>query len=509
MPLSLGNLGSSFGLQAEAPLTSRSVCLCSAMAAIDDLFADDGVGMDMDDSEDEVDDIEQPILPVGAAGAVFPQRISLSSLWQGASDISPAETTDLAICHGASSSSSLPQNASQCRVGLQSDPLSRTPSAQSPCGKISLAMIFPSAREQILTWHPNRLFFAITLLLYQRMSQKFPVRRRCRGKQSSSMEILKTWMAGRFPTASRTYRYEHRSGGRDFYERSVSVLTGRTTRVVKTLCRRLWEDLRVESKNSWGELAELLKREEVRNCAEEFASRPRRSRLGTLQDRETEVEDVDKAAIRGYGVSLCFNTSVGQDDVQVIRILQSGLSGQELRSALAEVDCYSKFIDDCWAYFSVLGKENGFPLVACGMEHSVNGSHPARVHVHVYMGMEIRGASFAKQFPMVSIAIDKLIWNGLKPGFMTPTVVLRRAHAHICKAVIQAYYYVAGPKNTQMLLRCSAQIHKEHEQPAGNTLHIFTDLLNAFRSNFVRFVFVAIQIKKSRFVENGGCLLVA
>ena len=176
--------------------------------------------------------------------------------------------------------------------------------------------------------------------------------------------------------------------------------------------------------------------------------------------------------------------------------------------ALAELPCYSSFIDTCWAHFNKVGKENGFPLVACGLEHSMNASHPARVHVHVYMGVEVRGTFFANNSPMNSIEYDELMFNGLKPGFINPTLVLRRSHKHIVKAVTQAYYYVAGPKKTQMLLRCSAKIHKEHGHSAENTLHIFTDFFNAFRSNLVRFVVVAIQIKKTRCVKDCDFVMV-
>ena len=109
----------------------------------------------------------------------------------------------------------------------------------------------------------------------------------------------------------------------------------------------------------------------------------------------------------------------------------------------------------------------------------------------MYMGMEVRGVFFANNHAMGSMPLDKLIWNGMKPGFVRPTLVPRRTHAQIHKAVIQSYYYVAGPKKTQMLLRCSAQIHKEHGQAAGKTFEFFKDFLNAFCSNLLRFVSVA------------------
>ena len=291
-------------------------------------------------------------------------------------------------------------------------------------------------------------------------------------------------VTGRFLTS-------HRSAGRDMYRRMVSILTGSPIRAVVKDTGLLWEGLSIASRNSWAQLAELIKRPEVESCAAELLPNFERNRVRTLKVRKQLVEDVDSSTCKGYGVSLCLNTPLGQTDVKVIRILQTGLSGKELRAALKEVACYSNFLESCWAYFENLGKENGFPLVACGLEHSENGSHPARVHVHVYMGMEVRGVFFANNHAMGSMPLDKLVWNGIKPGFVRPTLVPRRTHAQIHKAVIQSYYYVAGPKKTQMLLRCSAQIHKERGQAAGSTFEFYTDLFNAFFSHLLGFVCVA------------------
>ena len=154
--------------QAGAALTNCSASLCSAMAMLEDLstFRDDEDGMDIDDTEDEVDETDEPMLPlpVGAAGAVCARSISLSSLWPCASVISSAETDDLSICHRASaSSSSCAQSANQFGVRLESDSHLPTTSAVSPARYISLDMVFPATRDQIITWHPNRVLFAIII----------------------------------------------------------------------------------------------------------------------------------------------------------------------------------------------------------------------------------------------------------------------------------------------------------------------------------------------------------
>ena len=511
MLLSVANLGSRVVLFSSAP-SNRVVLFSSAMDLLDGpcLWNVTEDCMNVDDSEDELLPSIHPMSPVEHADAVCPGRISLASLWPGASVTSHAETDDISISHAASASASLAQGVDQFVVPLQSDFHLPTSSVVSPPRNISLDVVFPNAREQILTWHPNRVFFAIIYVLHQRLSPSHCARRRVRGKQSDTMHTLKNWMATRDFRASGKFPARHRGAGRDMYRRIVSGLTGNTIRAVVKATGSLWEELGIDSKNSWGQLAALVKRREVENCARDLllSKSDHEHRIRPAGLVPVQQEEPKKKECRGYGVSLCFNTSLGQDDVEVIRILQTGLVGQELRTALAEVACYSKFIDACWAYFEPLGKEIGLPLVACGMEHSENGSHPARVHVHVFMGMEVRGSFFDNNQAMISFPEADLIWNGLKPGWTRPTLVSRKTHTQIHKAILQAYYYVAGPKKTQMLLRCSAQVHKEKGQPAGNTLHIFKDLFNVFGSNLVRLKFVAIQIKKTRCVKDCDFVMV-
>ena len=485
-------------LQAEAAIINCSVSRCSAMDMFPDLscLGDDDFDMDESDEETEMDRTDDLLLPLEAPNAACPRSISLSSLWPCPSTFPSAETDDVPICHRESASSSCSQSGHQFRVRLENVSHSSSPSAVLPPRNISLDMVFPASRDQVLTWHPNRVLSAVIDVIYHRLSQVSSSRRRCRGKQSDFRKILQHWMATRQVTASGNFRFAHRMAGRDLYRRILAILTGKSSRELKSITGPSWAALSVGNRNSWAQMAELLKHREVHKCAREFWPDQSKNRMLTHQARQERSEITDDMTCRGYGVSVCINTSLGQDDVHVIRILQSGLSGQELRTALAEVACYSKFIDACWAYFSALGQEHGMPLVACGLEHSENGSHPARVHVHVFMGVELRGAFFQNNAAMSYVPFEKLTWNGIKPGFVRATLVPRRTHSQIHKAVIQSYYYVAGPKKSQMLLRCSAHPHKEHGQVAGNTPHIFLDSFKACRFNVVRFAFVAIQSKK-------------
>ena len=76
------------------------------------------------------------------------------------------------------------------------------------------------------------------------------------------METLRKWVTTRDIAVDRTFSSGHRCGGRDMYRRTVSVLTGISIRAAATATRCLWEELGLESKNAWGQLADLLKRRE-------------------------------------------------------------------------------------------------------------------------------------------------------------------------------------------------------------------------------------------------------
>ena len=440
------------------------------MDVVEDLstFVDVTPDLESDESHGEDGDEELCKLPVQEGYDALSRRVSLANLWAESGRPLEIAQDDLPL-----------QPPQDCPVGQAqggSGLHARAPDVQLPeengvsvQGKVDLGLdiFFTSNRDQIISWHPNRVAMAVVQLLFQRLAVQPRLRRRFRGKSTDALQTLKSWIAKGHDAVVGKCTARQRSYGRDLYRRIVSVLTGSPARDVAQTTQHLWEELSIGDKNSWSKLDVLFKREEVQHCMPEFLAIPRVSRRRVSDDRRASAQEADDTTCRGYGISLCYNTSIGRDDLEVIRIIQSGSSGDELRSALAEVACFIKFMDDCWDYFEALGKDNGFPLVACGLEHSENGSHPGQVHVHVFLGMEIRGAFFANNAPMGSIPREKLTWAGLKPGFIRPTQVARRSHSHIHKAVVQAYYYVAGPKLTRILLRCSAKLYKDPGQSSA------------------------------------------
>ena len=170
--------------------------------------ADEGTAVN--DSEHSADEEEQRGCGLGLHSLHHHRRISLSSLWPQASFSSSGVVDDPLLSFRDDSSlrpsdTDLPirldgllspvakdvvQDGAQANQAVCS-PASRT---QTPRSHLSLDLFFPAAREQILTWHPNRVFFAVAHLLCERLSQTRTARRRVRGKRKDALLILKSWM---------------------------------------------------------------------------------------------------------------------------------------------------------------------------------------------------------------------------------------------------------------------------------------------------------------------------
>jgi hypothetical protein len=58
-----------------------------------------------------------------------------------------------------------------------------------------------------------------------------------------------------------------------------------------------------------------------------------------------------------------------------------------LKHFLLYRQCFDRFV----ILHKALAKNFGFDTVAASMEHSANALHPARVHLHVVVGVDIKG----------------------------------------------------------------------------------------------------------------------
>ena len=276
---------------------------CPARGVVMDMeVLNDDPGASADETKvagpaDSADGTVQASFSVADQAVGARKRISLSSLWPQASASSGADEEDsqrfsASIFHLGDTErhGSLCQEDSHARGARDDDPVmadsapSVSPSAStstSPLQNLALDIFFPAERQQIMTWHPNRLYFAVTHLLCQRLSRERPCKRRMRGKTKEPLRILQDRSSPGGPTFQTKFSARQRIYGRDFWTRVICVLTRRSVREVRQSTQHLWETLSNGGKDSWAQLAELFKLAEVQRCGREFlpASAPRRQEV--------------------------------------------------------------------------------------------------------------------------------------------------------------------------------------------------------------------------------------
>ena len=212
--------------------------------------------------------------------------------------------------------------------------------------------------------------------------------------------------------------------------------------------------------NTWAQMSRIFSHTDVQPFLQELVMVSQKTSK-TLAARRKEANDADANCVfTGYGFSLCYNTQLGQNDAQVIRLLQSGVKGQELRKAMGDMPLYRDALDEAWTHFESLGRSLGCPLVAVGIEHSEHGKHPGRVHYHVTMNIDVRGGLLGRADKEVAVSKSVFEWGGLTPH-VRPVQVRRATNSAINAAIVQSYYYVAGPKTTSIVRRCTAEPFEE------------------------------------------------
>ena len=415
--------------------------------------------LDNQSSSDDTDELRPgPTLPEVSNRPRW--KVSVSSLWpQALSEpvegrVSSPADVDL----GDSGTSD--RHASKEEIATHAG--KKVGEAGSEHGCIGFDKVFPSCRRELLEWHPNRVFFAVANTLHDRMSAKPKVRRKL-GKKTTCVLGNLTKLKNDMTTCPRDLPCQHVKDswrGRDLYIRVVNKYTGLSVRSIRSALRDRWHNTDVAGRNAWLQLSELLKHDDMRVVSQEFQLSQDTSMSANAKPTPLG-QPIEADVCIGYGVSCCFNTSLGRDDPQVIRILQAGKSGDDLIAALKTVTCYKDYMQECWQHFDQVGKKYGFPLVACGLELSENATQYGRVHLHVYMGMDVRGVFFSKNAPMGRVPMSELHFQGQPPGFVRPTNVARQSNGKIHHAVLQSYYYVAGPKKGQICCHSTAPLYKD------------------------------------------------
>ena len=103
--------------------------------------------------------------------------------------------------------------------------------------------------------------------------------------------------------------------------------------------------------------------------------------------------------------------------------------------------------------------------------------HPARVHLHTYAGVDIRGGHILMGVPLARpVSKSGLTFPGCEAPYVKFTIIRRPSAATILNGVSTGMYYVAGAKESSIMMEASMIPIQEPKKSVGFSTLCETDL---------------------------------
>lgn len=317
--------------------------------------------------------------------------------------------------------------------------------------------------NELQTMHPNKIFAISVQYIVQRAPAVMRTRRALKRKGRDwryELHIL-----SKDPMRDLEYNLCARTRSRAYYMMTawISRLSGRSIRLVRNdmadtwVQNGKWKLLDDKVKCRFVFLWQLEKVQAFQDAFPELFDRRVCGRSSQTSFGVVAAAEVDSLPVTlCYGYLATYNTNLGLRDPEILQWVQQGLRGQELADKLKErellKDAFQSFAD----FHKAAAEKHGFKAWAVAMEHSANAEHPARVHLHVYAGVDIRGGHVFMGMPKPRpVSKEALQWDGCAAPFVKYTLIRRPSPATILNGVSTGMYYVAGAKKSNLLLQAS------------------------------------------------------
>ena len=304
--------------------------------------------------------------------------------------------------------------------------------------------LIPDNEQEVLTWHPNRLRATLAAELQRRVQHLTP--RRSRKKTFEPLDALRNIFEKPGGDTEFDCSAVDRTRGRDLYFSLLNIITGLGVRDLRVSSGRAWNQASKGDRAAWYVLHRVVHHSRIAPviCFPHGCSgrRPR-------QEAQSSDGVAGKKKVlewTGYAFSLCYNTDLGTNDPDVIKLIQSGKKGESLYKGMRGMVIYSDAFADLWEHSNKFARSKHFPTVNIGMEHSMHGNWDDRVHFHVFVGPDLRsGIGFAWNPELKTITADEVVWQGIHPN-VKASRPQKKSWNQIYQAAISGSYYVAGPK---------------------------------------------------------------
>ena len=318
--------------------------------------------------------------------------------------------------------------------------------------------------DDLQTMHPNKIF-AISVEYIVRRAPQLATPRRISGQKTKPPWRYQLALVAKDPFREFDIKMNARRRGDAYYTLVawISRLSGRSVRVVKKemndewLLNRKWQQTDDSVKRRFHFLREIEKEPAFQKAFPEFNEqrvngRATSTSLVVVGERSEEPLPVTQC----HGYLATYNTSLGLHDPQVLAWVQQGLRGGELGEKLKNHELHKAAFRRFVNFHKDVADKHHFRTWAVALEHSTNGDHPARVHLHVYAGVDIRGGHLMMGMPQTRpVSKSSLEWPGCKPPFVRFTTIRRPSPSTILVGVSTGMYYVAGAKASNLMLEAS------------------------------------------------------
>ena len=338
---------------------------------------------------------------------------------------------------------------------------SEAPNKPTAKANVELASVEWSGLQAM---HPNKIFCIVIEYIIGRWPH-LAVQRRVRLTKGQSWRYTLAQLA-KDPLRVLKLPLNARERSDPYYSMTawISRLSGRGIRPVRRdmndewVKNRKWKSLDDSVKCRFHFLR-LLEKESLFQDAfpEVFGKRPNgRSSQASFQDvgsKATEPLPVTQC----YGWLATYNTDLGLQDPDILQWVQQGLRGSDLADKLKEHDLIKKAFSRFVSFHKDRADKHGFKTWAVGLEHSMNAKHPARVHLHTYAGVDIRGGHILMGVPVARpVSKSSLTFPGCDAPIVRFTIIRRPSPSTILNGVSTGMYYVAGAKESSLMLEASA-----------------------------------------------------
>jgi len=405
----------------------------------------------MDEGEDE--DIEDQICQ--------PPRMTLEDLWEAVAKepYSPERKTRRSV---GWSCDDLGGDGLSMSTFFESDSTPGPTSVVTERSPLSLGTV---QWDDLQKMHPTKIFAIVIEYIIGRAPQLATVRRMAANKKDKVPWRYLLARAAKDPMREFDIKMNARLRGDAYYTMVawISRLSGQSIRVVQKemkdewLVKRKWQNTDDNVKCRFHLLRETEKDPAFQKVFPELNDKRVNGRAtSTSFVLVGERSEQPLPVTQCHGYLATYNTSLGLQDSQVLEWVQQGLRDAELRERLKNHELHKAAFRRFVAFQKDMADKHHFRTWAVALEHSTNGNHPARVHLHVYAGVDIRGGQLMMGTPQARpVSKASLDWPGCKAPCVRFTTIRRPSPSTILTGVSYGMYYVAGAKSTNLMLEAS------------------------------------------------------